>query len=89
MFFGTPHQGGNGVALGEVVLRIASLPLNTSDRALKHLRHGSEWLETQIGQYSAISEDFDTVFLYESYPTPLPLGSKMVGDLRSAAFPTY
>ncbi|MCJ1433791.1 hypothetical protein MMC27_003156 [Xylographa pallens] len=84
MFFGTPHQGGNGVALGKLVLRVASVALNTNDRAMKHLEQHSEWLETQLGQYSAISQDFDTTFLYESYPTPLPLGSSIIVPKASA-----
>ena len=46
LFFGTPHHGGNGVTLGELVLRIASVAITTSDRAMKNLRKESEWLET-------------------------------------------
>ena len=91
LFFGTPHHGGNGVTLGELVLRIASVAITTSDRAMKNLRKESEWLETQLGQYSAISQDFDTTFLYESYPTPLPVGSTMVSGSRfcTCILPTH
>lgn len=47
---------------------------------MKHLENNSEWSETQLGQYSAISQDFETVMLYEAYPTPLLVGSKFVSE---------
>lgn len=49
---------------------------------MKHLENNSEWLETQLGQYSAISQDFETLMLYEAYPTPSPVGSKIVSELQ-------
>ena len=81
-FFGTPHQGADGVDLAEIVLRTASVSLNTSHKAIRHLHRESEWLETQLGQFAAISQDFETIFLYESYPISFPGGSKIVSEFE-------
>lgn len=75
---GTPHQGGNGVALGEVMLKVASIFVKADDRILKHLEQDSGWLQQQLGQYRPISSDFVTKFAYEIYPTPIALGGKMI-----------
>ena len=66
MFYGKPHREGNRVTLRDLVLRVASVTFTTSDRAMKHLLKESEWLETQLGQYSAINLEFETTFLGSS-----------------------
>jgi hypothetical protein len=78
---GTPHQGGNGVQLGQYLVNLASLFLAADDRLLKHLERNSEWLQQQQGQYGPISNDFVTKYAYEEYATPTVLGhSIMVRD---------
>ncbi len=81
---GTPHQGGNGVRLGELMLNLASIFVKTNNKILQHLERGSEWLQQQLGQYAPISGHFVTIFAYETYPTPIAVGkSIMVSVLYS------
>ncbi|OCL02321.1 tetratricopeptide repeat domain-containing protein, partial [Glonium stellatum] len=58
VFMGTPHQGGSGVALGKLMVNIASVFVAADDRLLQHLEQDSEWLQQQLGQYGPISGDF-------------------------------
>ncbi|KAF1940047.1 tetratricopeptide repeat domain-containing protein, partial [Clathrospora elynae] len=58
MFMGTPHQGGSGVALGKLMVNIASVFVAADNRLLQHLERDSEWLQQQLGQYGPISGDF-------------------------------
>lgn len=82
MFMGTPHQGGNGVQLGQLLVNIASLFVSADDHILRHLERDSEWLQQQLGQYGPISGNFVTKFAYEGYPTRTALGhSIMVSSL--------
>jgi hypothetical protein len=74
IFMGTPHQGGSGVALGRLLVDIASVFIPTDNRLLRHLERDSEWLQQQLGQYGPISSEFVTKFAYEEYPTPTVLG---------------
>ena len=71
---GTPHQGGSGVHLGELVLKVASIFVTADNKILKHLERDSEWLQQQLGQYAPISHDFVTKFAYEMFPTLIALG---------------
>ena len=75
---GTPHQGGNGVQLGRLLVSVASLFVAADDRLLKHLERDSEWLQQQLKQYSPISGDFLTKFAYEEYETPTALGQSIM-----------
>jgi hypothetical protein len=75
---GTPHQGGNGVRLGKLIVNIASVFIAADDRVLKHLERDSEWLQQQLGQYGPISGDFVTKFAFEEYPTPTALGHSIM-----------
>ena len=75
---GTPHQGGSGVHFGELMLNVASIFVTTNDRILQHLERDSEWLQQQLGQYAPISGDFITKFAYETYPTPIVVGKKIM-----------
>ncbi|MCJ1429258.1 hypothetical protein MMC29_007171 [Sticta canariensis] len=87
-FMGTPHQGGSGVQLGELVLKVASIFVTADDKILKHLERDSEWLQQQLGQYGPISRDFVTKFAYETYPTSVALGKTiMVVPYASAIIP--
>jgi len=71
---GTPHQGGNGVELGKLLVNVASLFVAADNRLLRHLGRDSEWLQQQLGQYGPISGDFVTKFAFETYKTPTALG---------------
>jgi hypothetical protein len=82
IFMGTPHQGGSGVALGKLMVNIASVFVAADDRLLQHLERDSEWLQQQLGQYGPISGRFVTKFAFEEYPTKTALGhSIMVSDI--------
>ncbi|KAF4772710.1 putative phosphorylase superfamily protein [Colletotrichum scovillei] len=87
LFMGTPHQGGNGVQLGRVLVNVASIFVSANDRLLRHLERDSEWLQQQLGQYGPISRDFVTKFAYEVFETPTPLGRIMVVPRASAVVP--
>jgi hypothetical protein len=78
IFFGTPHQGGNYVSLGKLLVNVASIFRHTSSDLLEHLEKDSEWLETQLEQYKPISADIFTIFCFESYPTTLMSGISLV-----------
>lgn len=75
---GTPHQGGSGVALGKLIVNIASVFVAADDRLLQHLERDSEWLQQQIGQYGPISGNFVTKFAFEEYETPTLLGQSIM-----------
>ena len=81
MFFGTPHQGGGGVAFGKILVNAGSLFLQTSNKLLKNLERDSEFLSQQLEQYTQISSDFATTFAYEIYKTPLPTGGHLLVSL--------
>ncbi|KAL1598071.1 hypothetical protein SLS59_007081 [Nothophoma quercina] len=68
LFMGTPHQGGSGVALGKLMVNVASVFVKADDRLLQQ----------QLGQYGPISGDFVTKYAYETYATPTLLGQSMV-----------
>ncbi|KDN65752.1 hypothetical protein CSUB01_07533 [Colletotrichum sublineola] len=87
LFMGTPHQGGNGVQLGRVLVNVASIFISADDHLLKHLERDSEWLQQQLGQYGPISTDFVTKFAYEALKTPTPFGQIMVVPKASAVVP--
>lgn len=75
---GTPHQGGNGVQLGKLLVNVASVFVAADDRLMKHLKQNSEWLQQQLGQYNPISSGFITKFAYEEYETPTLLGHSIM-----------
>jgi hypothetical protein len=78
IFMRTPHQGVSGVALGRLLVNIASVFVPTDDRLLRHLKRDSEWLQQQLGQYGPISSEFVTKFAYEEYLTPTVLGHSIM-----------
>lgn len=74
IFFGTPHQGGNYVSWGKLLVNVASAFQHTSSSLLEHLEKDSEWLEIQLEQYKPISAEIFTIFCFETYPTRLTSG---------------
>lgn len=78
IFMGTPHQGGQGVKISEILLNLAKVRGNTNDGLLKHLEEHSELLQTQNSEFTAISQDFDIKFVYETLPTPIAGGTAKV-----------
>jgi hypothetical protein len=53
------------------MLNIAKIQGHTSDGLLKHLEQHSEFLQQQLSEFTAISQDFDISFAYETKPTPI------------------
>jgi len=78
MFLGTPHQGAPGVSWGEILVSVASIFTKTNQNLLQHLKRDSEWLQQQLQQYTAISNEFVTKFAYETYKTPIALGKSIL-----------
>lgn len=68
---GTPHSGGNGVGLGKLVANVASVVMQTNSEYLNKLEQNSEWLHDRQKNYQGISNDFDTIFFYETLQTPI------------------
>ena len=75
---GTPHQGGNGVQLGRLLVNVASVFVAADNHLIGNLERDSEWLQQQLGQYNPISSDFVTKFAYEEYKTPTMLGHSII-----------
>jgi len=76
---GTPHQGGNGVQFGKLLLNTASLFVPADDRILKDLERDSKTLQLQLRQYTQIKKwEIVTKFAYEEYETQTALGRIMV-----------
>jgi hypothetical protein len=79
IFMGTPHQGGSGVALGKLMVNVASVFIAADEGLLQHLERDSKRLQQQqLGQYGPISGDFVTKFAFEEYATPTVLGKSIV-----------
>ena len=78
LFMGTPHQGGEGVTWGILARNLASIFVNTNKEILEHLARNSEWLEYQQALFLPISNQFETIYFYETYPTPLPGGGALL-----------
>ncbi|KAF2466293.1 uncharacterized protein BDR25DRAFT_345541 [Lindgomyces ingoldianus] len=85
IFMGTPHQGGNGVQFGKLLVNAASVYKATNSRLLEHLERDSEWLQLQLRQYGPISGEFMTKFAYEEYETPTALGHSIMVVLKASA----
>ena len=75
---GTPHQGGKGLPWGILARNLASIFVNTNNEILEHLAKNSEWLEYQQVLFLPISNQFETIYFYETYPTPLPGGGTLL-----------
>ena len=71
IFMGTPHQGGQGMSIGKILLNVAKVQGDTSDSLLKHLEEHSEELQRQMAEFTSIAKDFDIKFAYETKKTPV------------------
>jgi hypothetical protein len=78
MYMGTPHQGGNGVQFGKLLVNAASVYQTTNSRLLEHLERDSELLQQQLRQYGLINGEFMTKFAYKKYNTPTVLGHSII-----------
>ena len=81
IFMGTPHQGGQGVGIGKIMLNIAKAQAHTSDNLLKQLEVHSELLQQQLSEFTLICQAFEMYFAYETKPTPIVGGVAMVVSL--------
>ena len=86
IFMGTPHQGGSGVHLGQLVINIASMFFHANDEIIKHLDRDSEWLQLQQVQYAPISANFKTKFAYETLPTRIGAGQSLMVSCQTKFF---
>jgi hypothetical protein len=66
MFFGTPHQGGEGIGLAKFVAYILSATSYTNLELLDHLKKHSNWLQEQQSKYGPLSRKFQSVFFFET-----------------------
>ena len=57
--------------MAAVLLNFCKLQGHTSDKLLKHLEEHSELLQRQMADFTAIGQDFDIVFAYETLPTQI------------------
>ena len=78
LFMGTPHQGSEDVTWGVLATNLASVFAETNREILEHLGRNSEWLEHQQALFLPISNKFETIYFYETYPTPLPCGGSLL-----------
>ncbi|KAK4225755.1 protein SERAC1 [Podospora fimiseda] len=76
-YLGTPHQGGEGVDLLEVVTRVFSFFSYTNPKLLNLIKPKSEWLDELQARYNSISANIHTVFFYEKMETSIPMGRKL------------
>ena len=87
LFIGTPHQGSEGVTWDRLAQNLASIFANTNNKMLEHLAKNSEWLEYQQRLFLPISNKFETIYFYETYPTPLPGGGTLLVCLSESLVP--
>lgn len=81
-FFGTPHQGGNGVQIADLVLNVLSAVLNTNTNMLRHLSLDSENLDLLTREFVGLSSDFEIKFFYEMLKTDIPGAASMTVSLQ-------
>lgn len=82
LFCGVPHQGGNGVSEGRILLNAGSVFTHTTTKMVDILEPDNEVLKTQRDQYTAIADNFYTVALHETEKTTIgKVVGKLVGDL--------
>lgn len=77
---GTPHQGGNGVEMAQVILTVAGVFMQTNPMLLKSLGPGSKELQELNREYFDVANkrQFDTILCYEDRKTvPLWNGPKV------------
>lgn len=68
-FFGTPHQGGNFVKLGEIAASITRGVLrNPSNTLMEALKKDSLFSDTLVGDFRHQLEDYYVLSFYETRP---------------------
>jgi hypothetical protein len=83
-FFATPHRGGNGVTLGDVVARTASFVLGSGQNDMvRNLRTGSKALAQLSADFSHQYEDFQFLSVIES----VDLIQAPMNPIRTASLP--
>ncbi|KAK4445604.1 Pfs domain-protein [Podospora aff. communis PSN243] len=60
LFLATPHQGGEGVQLAEIMRRVFSVVSYTNQKLLEQVQRHSTWLQDLQARYNAISRDVET-----------------------------
>lgn len=79
LFLGTPHQGGQGVSIAQAITKVMSVISHTNSKLLGRMKPNSDWLIELQTRYNAISQDFKTVYYYETREMPVPgLGHLLV-----------
>jgi hypothetical protein len=73
------------VALGKLLMNVASIFVRTNDKLLNILAKDSEILQQQLGQYTSISSDFETKFAFETKPTRLAPRQEIIVVPKSSA----
>ncbi|KAM7189943.1 P-loop containing nucleoside triphosphate hydrolase protein [Rhypophila sp. PSN 637] len=87
-YLATPHQGGQGVSLAQIVTRAYSVFSHTNPKLLAKIAPNSEWLQSLQSSYNSTSHQFDTTFFYETRPMTVPLlGRLLVVPKFSAVVP--
>ncbi|KAF5246377.1 hypothetical protein FANTH_6893 [Fusarium anthophilum] len=84
MFLGTPHQGGEGIPLAEVLRQISSITSYTNKKILNKMERNSEWLQELQLDYNAISHEFKTIFFYETMKMDVGIMSLLIVPKHSA-----
>jgi hypothetical protein len=78
LFVATPHQGGEGVHLAEIMRRVFSVASYTNPKLLEQVQRHSAWLQDLQARYNAISRDLETVFFYETYEMAVPVFGRIL-----------
>ena len=87
LFMGTPHQGCGGVTLGLFLQNLISIFAYTNKKMLVHLEMYSEWLDSRQKLFLPISNNFDTIYFYETYATPLLTGGALLVCSSESSLP--
>ncbi|KAL9038794.1 MAG: hypothetical protein Q9180_002917 [Flavoplaca navasiana] len=90
LFFGTPHQGSDMTAWGNLLVKLCGVYYQTNDRWLSHLESKSESIESGLGEFASVASRITIIYFYETLPTPTWAGgSAMVGPIvdKSSAVP--
>ncbi|KAF5588729.1 Pfs domain protein [Fusarium subglutinans] len=84
IFLGTPHQGGEGIPLAQVLRQISSIVSYTNKKILSKMERNSEWLQELQSDYNAISQEFETIFFYETIKMDVGIMSLLIVPKHSA-----
>lgn len=79
VFFGTPHRGGEGVALGEIAAKIVRAVLREPKNSfLESLKKDGPFSQMILEDFRTQLEDYNVISYYETRP----LGSHGIVSLR-------